>query len=66
MHKAHNKSIFAFWNFPDKVKIAKVTPIHKKGERKVIKNYRPISTELAALEVIDRLLNQLNKQKNTN
>ena len=88
--------------FPDKLKIAKVTPIHKKGDSKLITNYRPISvlpviskifetviydqldryfvsnyllcpqqygftknssTELAALEVIDRLLNQPNKQK---
>ena len=88
--------------FPDNLKIAKVTPIHKKGDSKLITNYRPISvlpvistifetvicdqldryfvsdnllcpqqygftknssTELAALEVIDRLLNQLNKQK---
>ena len=88
--------------FPDILKIAKVTPIHKKGDSKLITNYRPISvlpliskifetvicdqlncyfvsnnllcpqqygitknssTELAALEVIDRLLNQPNKQK---
>ena len=88
--------------FPDKLKIAKVTPIHKKGDIKLITNFRPISvlpviskifetvicdqlshyletnnllcpqqygftknssTELAALEVIDRLLNQLNKHK---
>ena len=79
-----------------------VTPIHKKGDIKLITNFRPISvlpvisknfetvicdqlspylesnnllcpqqfgftknssTELAALEVIDRLLNQLNKHK---
>ena len=85
--------------FPDKLKIAKVTPIHKKGDIKLITNFRPISvlpviskifetvicdqlshylesnnllcpqqygftknssTEIAALEVIDRLLNQLN------
>ena len=88
--------------FPDKLKIAKVTPIHKKGDIKLITNFRPISvlpviskifetvicdqlshylesnnllcpqqygftknssTELAALKVIDRLLNQLNKHK---
>ena len=76
--------------FPDRLKIAKVTPIYKKDDKKFIKNYRPISvlpviskvfetvicdfssknllcsqqygfrknssTELAALEVIDRLL----------
>ena len=86
--------------FPNRLKIAKVTPIYKKGCKKSISNYRPISvlpviskvfetvmheqltehfvnnllfnpqqydfrknssTELAALELIDRLLNQLNK-----
>ena len=84
--------------FPDRIKIAKLTPIYKKGCKKSIFNYRPISvlpvifkifetvmheqlaehfvnnlfnpqqygfrktsfTELAALELIDRLLNQLN------
>ena len=88
--------------FPDKLKIAKVTPIFKKGSKKIICNYRPISvppviskvfetvlqeqlteyfitnnlfapqqygfrknssTELAALELIDRLLNQMNNHK---
>ena len=88
--------------FPDKLKIAKVTPIFKKGNKKLICNYRPISvlpviskvfetvlqeqlteyfttnnlfapqqygfrknssTELAALELIDRLLNQMNNHK---
>ena len=85
-----------------KFKIVKVTPIHKRGDIKLITNFRPISvlpviskvfetvicdqlshylesnnllcpqqygftknssTELAALEVIDKLLNQLNKHK---
>ena len=86
--------------FPDKLKIAKVTPVYKKYDKKLINNYRPISvlpvihvsevfetviydqlteyftnnnlfssqhygfrkkasTELAALELIDRLLTQL-------
>ena len=84
--------------FPDKLKIAKVTPVYKKCDKKLINNYRPISvlpviskvfetvifdqltkyftnnnlfssqqygfrknasTELAALELIDRLLTQL-------
>ena len=88
--------------FPDKLKIAKVTPIFKKGSKKLICNYRPISvlpviskvfetvlqeqlteyfttnnlfvpqqygfrknssTELAALELIDRLHNQMNNHK---
>ena len=89
--------------FSDKLKIAKVTPIFKKGNKKLICNYRPISvlpviskvfktvlqeqlteyfitnnlfvpqqygfrkklsTELAALELIDRLLNQMNNHEN--
>ena len=29
--------------FPDQLKIAKVTPIYKKDEKKIITNYRPIS-----------------------
>ena len=29
--------------FPDKLKIAKVTPIYKKGDKQIISNYRPIS-----------------------
>ena len=85
--------------FPSKLKIAKITPIHKKGGKNIIGNYRPISvlpviskifettisdqitryfkinsifcpqqygyrqnssTELAALDLIDRVVGQLN------
>ena len=88
--------------FPNGLKIAKVTPIFKKGNNNLITNYRPISvlpviskifktvicdqlsdyfltnnllcaqqygfkkkssTELAALELLDRALDQLDKYK---
>ena len=32
-------------NFPDKLKLANVTPVHKKGSRTITENYRPVSTE---------------------
>ena len=88
--------------FPNSLKIAKVTPIFKKENNKLITNYRPISvlpviskifetiiheqlseyfisnnlfcpqqygfrknssTELAALELLDRVLDQMDKHK---
>ena len=87
--------------YPDSLKVAKVTSIHKKDDKKIISNYRPISvlpaisivfenvifdqlseyfvtnnlfsplqygfrkissTELTALELLDRLFGQLDKQ----
>ena len=88
--------------YPDSLKVAKVTPIYKKDNNKIISNYRPISvlpviskvfenvifdqlseyfvtnnlfspqqygfrknssTELTALELLDRLFGQLDKHK---
>ena len=90
--------------FPDKLKIAKVIPIHKKGDATVFNNYRPISllpaiskvgllekiiydqlscylndsklvfnnqygfrsmhsTDYAALELIDRIITQMDKDE---
>jgi exonuclease III len=41
--------------FPDKLKIAKVIPVHKKGDTRDINNYRPI----ALLSVFSKLLEKL-------
>ena len=41
-------------SFPDKLKIAKVVPIFKKGDPSLVKNYRPISL-LPAISIVGLL-----------
>ena len=40
----HYNSCISTGNFPDILKIGKITPVYKKGDRENIENYRPIST----------------------
>lgn len=42
--------------FPSALKIAKVVPIHKKGSKQCIENYRPVSLLPAVSKVIERAL----------
>ena len=56
--------------FPDKLKIAKVVPIYKKGENTQLCNYRPISLLPAISKVIEKIMysqldNFFKTQKNT-
>ncbi|MEE8341005.1 MAG: reverse transcriptase family protein, partial [Candidatus Neomarinimicrobiota bacterium] len=53
--------------FPDKLKIAKVTPVYKKDSPNQIDNYRPISLLPAFSKVFERIMhNQLNEYFSSN
>ena len=54
--------------FPSKMKIARVTPIHKKGSRLDINNYRPISvlpifSQILEKCIFNRLIDFIDKHK---
>ena len=53
--------------FPDKLKIAKVTPIHKKGDIKLITNFRPISVLPVISKIFETVIcDQLSHYLETN
>lgn len=53
--------------YPDKLKVAKVTPIHKSGSTSSFNNYRPISVLSAINKVFEKLLfNRLTTFLNSN
>ena len=44
--------------FPDNMKIAKVTPVFKKGEKDILGNYRPISVLPLLGKIFGKLVNK--------
>ena len=42
--------------FPDQLKIAKVTPLFKKGDNALMDNYRPISVIPYFLKILERII----------
>ena len=50
------QSSFSTGIFPDKLKIAKVTPIYKSDDRDLLNNHRPISVLPAISKIIEKLM----------
>ena len=49
-------SCFTYGIFPNKLKLAKVVPVFKKGHSKMLNNYRPISLLPSLSKLIERLI----------
>ena len=49
-------SSFSSGIFPKILKVARLTPVHKKGDRNVCENYRPISSLLFLSKIFERCL----------
>ena len=49
-------SCFASGIFPKVLKISKITPIHKKGNKELIENYRPVSTLPVFGKIFEKLI----------
>ena len=41
---------------PDEWKVSKVVPIHKKGSRLSVENYRPVSLTVVACRILERII----------
>ena len=44
--------------FPDSCKIAKVTPVHKSGDKAALNNYRPISVLPSVSKILEKLIHK--------
>ena len=52
--------------FPDRLKIAKVLPLYKKGDNKLLDNYRPISLLPSLSKIFEKIMNDQLREYFTN
>jgi hypothetical protein len=61
------RKIYEQRSIPDQWKIAKILPLHKKGNKNQIENYRPIANLCCASKIFEKLiLKQIHYLENTN
>lgn len=61
LRKLFNRCMLENW-YPDEWKIARVTPIHKKGRKDQVENYRPVSNLSSISKIFERcVLHRINK-----
>ena len=51
-------NVYNRMEIPEQWKLAKITPVHKKGDKTNIHNYRPIANLCAATKIYERLILQ--------
>ena len=56
--------IYIDCQIPEQWLIAKITPIHKKGSKNEIENYRPVATLCSTTKIFERLILILSNLKN--
>jgi hypothetical protein len=42
--------------FPDRLKYAVVRPIHRKGDKSIMNNYRPVSLLMACSKILEKIM----------
>ena len=48
--------VYAQKAFPDQWGFAKIVPVHKKGSKQLIENYRPVANLCCASKIFERLI----------
>ena len=60
-------TVYVEWNFSDKLKIAKVVPIHKSDDETMFNNFRPISILPTLSKVFEKVIfNQVHEHFHVN